>query len=75
MAENAPWNYVDCRTGKVPHPTREQAQLAADRMNARTDNIGVCTTYLCTRCSFWHIGREYKQIVDRTNERTNSTEA
>ena len=49
-----------CPTGKVPHATPGEAQTAAERMNARGDNLGVTTAYQCRTCEAWHIGRKWK---------------
>lgn len=49
--------YRECKTGKVPHATEVVAQIAADRMNARPDRVGVARPYVCPYCRQWHIGR------------------
>ena len=52
--------YLRCPTRKVPHGSRELAQVAADRLNANSDGLGTNYPYHCPECEQWHCGRPHK---------------
>lgn len=52
--------YAHCPTRKVPHGSRDEAQEAADNLNARPDGWGTNYPYECEACGQWHVGRPHK---------------
>ena len=52
--------HTRCPSRKVPHGCKEEAQLAADRLNAKPDGYGRSYPYECSTCGQWHVGRPHK---------------
>ena len=48
---------------KVKHKTREDAEIAQERMEQRTGDA--VKVYLCPHCHMYHIGRDHSKIGDR----------
>jgi len=51
------WSMSRCATGKVRHPTKEAACVAAKRFKSNLLNV-----YRCGRCEGWHIGNSSSQF-------------
>jgi hypothetical protein len=56
-------------TGKIRHASKEEARIAAQKLRAKGEIVGV---YLCRFCNGWHVGhtpRKIRRIMRARKER------